>query len=540
MIQAGKLIIKDQAPEDGVKGSFLNGVATLYADQIAKGDGMSVLLHEVGAHMGMKNLIGEEGYKDLAQRIKNLAASGDKIAQKALAMIPKEDIARGEDVINDEAIGYFVEELAKLDAQGKIPAQSALGKAWTKIKVYVANGLNKLFRTNTFQPFTITHQEISALNHREILDLAKQAVVNEGKSLNADHASPILLSKEEGQSLVNQTLEQDKKDGFWSIIRGQGVRSANNGAIDNSDSARNERGSQFSDGSDVSGLDGSQERDNAIEKSANEGGVPELHSPYSISWSSKTDGLGKFKKADDSATVISSQGKAGEEVLSWSESLPGIDSNGYITKGTWRDGNFHFFIVPQYLMDGMSSKQMANSSMLRDRSVMMINLTKNENGGYNLGISSAKLNSPMYRELEEKGLIKNTGIIGSQTNEEYSQYQMGSTYTKAFLSEAVRRMSMGLGHAPSSISFIRETGANPNRNVKSYGSDSIEQRFSKANDDVRYSKRAPADLQSILDFKPAKDTAFGSMHNTAKGVLNDVKNKDFSKYSSKARAIRIV
>jgi nucleotide-binding universal stress UspA family protein len=88
-----------------------------YADGIPTGDALAVAMHEVAAHLGMRKLLGDKQYNAVIDRILDMAQSDTAsteraLAQRALARIPGEDIKRGPEAARDEAVAYFVEELA--------------------------------------------------------------------------------------------------------------------------------------------------------------------------------------------------------------------------------------------------------------------------------------------------------------------------------------------------------------------------------------------------------------------------------------------
>ena len=64
------------APEgEVVRGAVVGGKAYLFADNIEQGEEIATLLHEVGAHVGMKDLVGAANYNWLISKIKGWSAS---------------------------------------------------------------------------------------------------------------------------------------------------------------------------------------------------------------------------------------------------------------------------------------------------------------------------------------------------------------------------------------------------------------------------------------------------------------------------------
>jgi hypothetical protein len=169
LVKSGKVRLEAIAPNgDATIGGLYDGeFVTLYAAGIQKGHVWAVALHEVGAHLGLKNLLGEKQYKELSQRIIDMArsktASTERaLAQRALGRIPKEDIARGEAIYRDEALAYFAEELVKAEMTGELPKAGPLRIAYNRLRAAVQATFNRLFGTN-FGVNTFTPDQIGFL-----------------------------------------------------------------------------------------------------------------------------------------------------------------------------------------------------------------------------------------------------------------------------------------------------------------------------------------------------------------------------------------
>lgn len=166
LLKSGKVKLADKSPIKGVGGEFDGKTVTLYADGIPKGHALAVALHEVGAHMGMKKMLGAEAYQKVADRIIEMAQSKEAsperaLAQRALNRIPEEDIARGKEVIDDEAIAYFIEELAKAEASGELPKVGPLRALWNQIRAALVSTINRTFGTS-FGMGDLTPEQIGA------------------------------------------------------------------------------------------------------------------------------------------------------------------------------------------------------------------------------------------------------------------------------------------------------------------------------------------------------------------------------------------
>ena len=116
--------------------------AFLIADNIDQGQALGVLLHEVGAHVGLKNILGESQYTGMVNAIKGWAKKNDGsvesvVAKAALARVEAAKTAAKHR--DDETLAYAIEEAVKA---GVIPNQTkgVLGTWLSRI----ADGFRKL------------------------------------------------------------------------------------------------------------------------------------------------------------------------------------------------------------------------------------------------------------------------------------------------------------------------------------------------------------------------------------------------------------
>jgi hypothetical protein len=149
-IASGNVVLETRHPDGGIGGYFDGTRVTLYADGIPAGQAMAVALHEVGAHMGFKRLFGERVYNNTIKRIQEIAAGKEKsqdrdIAQRALSRIPKEDIARGEEVYGDETLAYFIEEVLLAQQAGTLPNTGAVRSLLNNIRLAMLAAINRTF-----------------------------------------------------------------------------------------------------------------------------------------------------------------------------------------------------------------------------------------------------------------------------------------------------------------------------------------------------------------------------------------------------------
>jgi hypothetical protein len=154
MIKSGKVKLESAAPGGRKVGGLYDGKSvTLYANGIPSGKVLSVALHEVGAHLGLKNMIGAKQYDAIIARLQNMIEKADgspeaKMAQAAYKRIPIRDMKRGPEVFGDELLAYFVEEMAMSEAAGTLPKVGALRNLYNQIKTGILTAINRIFGTS--------------------------------------------------------------------------------------------------------------------------------------------------------------------------------------------------------------------------------------------------------------------------------------------------------------------------------------------------------------------------------------------------------
>ena len=221
MVQSGKVVLEEKHPSGQKIGGVFDGKkVTLYADGIPSGEALAVALHEVGAHMGLQKLLGENQYNAVIDRIIAMASEPQNspqraLAQRALNRIPKEDQERGADVARDEAVAYFVEELAKAEASGELPKIGPLRNLWNQIKTAIVTTVNKALGTN-FGVADFTPQQIAYL--------ADAALVKESKTGIEEGAAPknMMSVSASTEALVDSMgpLDPERKSALKALITG--------------------------------------------------------------------------------------------------------------------------------------------------------------------------------------------------------------------------------------------------------------------------------------------------------------------------------
>lgn len=120
-VSIGTLSQMELSDDDVIKGFYdpTTKRVTLIAENLtSEREALAVFLHEVGVHMGMKNLLGPANYDALVNQIKQWAETGKGVegdlARRALDRIEAAEVAGDTrydpETHNDELIAYFVEE----------------------------------------------------------------------------------------------------------------------------------------------------------------------------------------------------------------------------------------------------------------------------------------------------------------------------------------------------------------------------------------------------------------------------------------------
>lgn len=186
MLKSGKVKLEAASPDGRKVGGLYDGkTVTLYANGIPEGKVLAVALHEVGAHLGLKNLVGAKAYDAIISRLQNAIEKADgsvesKMAQAAYKRIPIRDMKRGPEVFGDELLAYFVEEMAMSEAAGTLPKVGALRNMWNRVKTGIITALNRVFGTSL---------GINSLTAEQIQMIAKAAFTKESYTAATGEAS---------------------------------------------------------------------------------------------------------------------------------------------------------------------------------------------------------------------------------------------------------------------------------------------------------------------------------------------------------------
>lgn len=152
----GKSKYEGLIPADA-KGFVQDGKAVLFANNIGKGHGLGVLLHEVGVHMGFRNFFNEGQYNALVKTVKNWA---NKTEDSMEARVGKAAVRRVEAAntpphqIDDELLAYAVEEAMQMGVEPVGVKGGNAVKNWLKMLV---DGFKK-----ALEKFGITSKNLTA------------------------------------------------------------------------------------------------------------------------------------------------------------------------------------------------------------------------------------------------------------------------------------------------------------------------------------------------------------------------------------------
>jgi hypothetical protein len=163
-----------------------SGRIFMVAENINKGEGVAVLLHEVGAHVGMKEALPGAQYDALVKAVSAWAARNDgstesKVAKAALARVQAAKTSA--DQRGDELLAYTIEEARK--AGVTLSSKGPLGQWLTR----VANAFRKALEKFGLPPKELTVQQL--------VDMAYGAadVALAGKPTTKQSGAPLLFSR---------------------------------------------------------------------------------------------------------------------------------------------------------------------------------------------------------------------------------------------------------------------------------------------------------------------------------------------------------
>ena len=128
------------------------GRAYLFADNIAAGEGMGILLHEVGVHIGFRNFFNKAQFTSIANTVRSWADAPASTLEGKIGRAAKkraEDAGTPESQMDDELIAYAVEEAVKAGVE---PAGTKGGSAVADWLRTVVDAFNKAVKALGLAP----------------------------------------------------------------------------------------------------------------------------------------------------------------------------------------------------------------------------------------------------------------------------------------------------------------------------------------------------------------------------------------------------
>jgi hypothetical protein len=119
--------------------------AFLIAENIDKGNALSVLLHEVGAHIGLKKLVGEAQYKALVKAVESWEKRKDSSTESRVADAARQrvkDAKTPANQVDDELLAYAIEEAVKAGVQ-PMKTKGPIGQWLSQIATLFRKALQK-------------------------------------------------------------------------------------------------------------------------------------------------------------------------------------------------------------------------------------------------------------------------------------------------------------------------------------------------------------------------------------------------------------
>lgn len=157
--------------EGPVQGYWDGKQAHLFADGIAPGNEVAVLLHEVGEHASMEDMLGPNQYERLVSRAHDLVEQGDPIAVRAMERIPDDTPAQ---YVDSELLAYMIETVAADGAKATSGARKWLADTVAAIRAWFAQtSFNKML-DRYGKGLQLTPTDIAALAVRAVRWQAEQ------------------------------------------------------------------------------------------------------------------------------------------------------------------------------------------------------------------------------------------------------------------------------------------------------------------------------------------------------------------------------
>jgi hypothetical protein len=117
----------DLVKEEGVSPTYMGknlagayvpktGKVYIIADNSPRGTAGGTILHEVGEHAALEQMVGEKQYEDISKSFDKLLSDGDKIAELANSLVPKNT---PKDRVKSEQLAYLIQSVEDKKAKGE-------------------------------------------------------------------------------------------------------------------------------------------------------------------------------------------------------------------------------------------------------------------------------------------------------------------------------------------------------------------------------------------------------------------------------------
>lgn len=119
--------------------------AFLIAENINQGQALSVLLHEVGAHVGLKSMLGDAQYSALVNAVKSWEKRNDNSPESRVAQAARARVEAAETPdrqVNDELLAYAIEEAVNAGVK-PMETRSTLGRWLSQVAALFRRALQK-------------------------------------------------------------------------------------------------------------------------------------------------------------------------------------------------------------------------------------------------------------------------------------------------------------------------------------------------------------------------------------------------------------
>lgn len=130
--------------------------------------------------------------------------------------------------------------------------------------------------------------------------------------------------------------------------------------------------------------------------------------------------------------------------------------------------------MPMELVEGATIEQLKSAAYREQASIVKVTFVGTREDGFKLAIETPMRGDIAY-ERAAPGSIAGTGQKDSR-GREYHRLNIGQRATREYLTEAVRRFGLHYGYAPT-VTFSRDTGANPGKTVRSVSADEVHAKF---------------------------------------------------------------